>query len=214
MYAMAKREENRLSVRELEVLRHLRNSIMSTGKSPSIRDIQRSMGYKSPRSVTVILERLIEKGVIRKQSARALAIANEPEKNRFDALTVEVPLVGEVSCGLPLLSEEHIQARIAISTELAIPPHKYFLVRAKGDSMDKAGINDGDLLLVRQQREAKSGDIVVALIDSETTVKYMHIEKEALILRPSSRNSAYTPIIVHRDFVVQGVVIKSLGRVD
>ncbi len=80
--------------------------------------------------------------------------------------------------------------------------------------MDKAGIEDGDIILVRQQPTAKNGDIVVALIDSETTIKYVFKEKELLILKPFSRNNSHTPIVLHRDFIVQGVVVRSLGKIN
>jgi repressor LexA len=214
MCAMATSKKDNYSQKEIELLRHIRNAIMQSGRSPSIRDMQKTMGYKSPRSVTVLLRRLIDKGVIKKHGSRGLAIANEPEKTQYNALTINVPLVGEASCGFPLLAEEHILAMIPVSTELATPPHRYFLLRARGDSMDKAGIEDGDIILVRQQPTAKNGDIVVALIDSETTIKYVFKEKELLILKPFSRNNSHTPIVLHRDFIVQGVVVRSLGKIN
>jgi repressor LexA len=211
---MSSEKENQLTPKDLEVLRHIRNGLMHTGKSPSIRDIQKLMKYRSPRSVTVIMKRLFDKGVIERRGLRDIAITNEPEKNSYDALTVNVPLVGTASCGKPLLAEEHIQAMIPVSTELAIPPHKYFLLRANGDSMNEAGIENGDLVLVRQQSVANDGDAVVALIDSEATIKILQKEKEAVVLKPASRNKDYRPIILQRDFMVQGVVVKSLGRID
>lgn len=210
---MSRKNENRLTPKDLEVLRHVRNGIMHTGKSPSIRDIQKLMDYKSPRSVTIILKRLFDKGILERRGQRDLAITQESKDTSCNASVVNVPLVGVAACGEPLLAEEHIQAMIPVSTELAIPPYRYFLLRANGDSMNEAGIEDGDLVLVRQQANANNGDIVVALIDSEATIKILQKEKEAIVLKPASKNKGHHPIILQHDFMVQGVVMKSLGKI-
>src|SRR5206468_2058202 len=104
------------------------------------------------------------------------------------ARTVDVPLVGSVACGTPLLAVENFEAHVAVSKSLARPGSKYFLLRAKGDSMDRAGIEDGDLVLVRQQSHAENGDGVVALIDDDATIKAFHREKGVVVLRPRSNN--------------------------
>ncbi|MBL7132448.1 MAG: helix-turn-helix domain-containing protein [Candidatus Omnitrophica bacterium] len=124
--------------------------------------------------------------------------------------TIDVPLVGVVSCGTPLLAEENIEAKIPVSTKLAKPPHKYFLLRASGDSMDEAGINNGDLVLVRQQMVAGSGDNVVALIDDEATIKELQISNKAIILKPRSTNKEHQPITLTKDLKIQGVVITTI----
>lgn len=203
----------KLSNKDIEALRHIRNILVHTGKGPSIRELQEIMGYKSPRSITVILNRLIEKGGVTRRSDGQLAITYEQEQQSYNASTIDVPLVGVASCGAPLLAEEHVQAKIPVSTQLAKPPHKYFLLRASGDSMDKAGINDGDLVLVRQQITAENGDIVVALIDSEVTIKKMIEKENAIILSPCSTNKNCLPIILQKNFNIQGVVVQSLGRI-
>ena len=128
------------------------------------------------------------------------------------AQTVDVPLVGSISCGVPVLAEENVEAMIPVSTKLAKPPAQYFLLRAKGDSMDQKGINDGDLLLVRQQTTARNGDIVVALIDDEATVKEFHSAGETVVLRPRSRNKDHQPIVLTKDFQIQGVVVTSIPK--
>lgn len=124
--------------------------------------------------------------------------------------TVDVPLVGMVSCGTPLLAEENIEARIPVSTKLAKPPYKYFLLRASGDSMDEAGINNGDLVLVRQQMIAGNGDDVVALIDDEATIKELQISNKAIILKPRSTNKEHQSITLTKDFKIQGVVVTTI----
>ena len=100
------------------------------------------------------------------------------------ARTVPIPLVGTAPCGSPLLAEENIEAMIQVSTTLAKPPHRYFLLRARGNSMDKANINDRDLVLVKQRVSADNGDLVVAIIDDEATIKEFKRTKSAVVLRP------------------------------
>ena len=107
-----------------------------------------------------------------------------------------------------------------VSTRLAKPPDKYFLLKAKGDLMNlscpergEKGINEGDLLLIRQQTTAKNGDIVVALIDDEATVKEFHAAGETVVLKPRSKNKQRQPIVLTRDFQVQGVVVTSIRQI-
>jgi len=124
--------------------------------------------------------------------------------------TVDVPVVGKISCGAPVLAEENIEDTIPVSTKLAYPPYKYYLLKAKGDSMNLAGINDGDLVLVRQQNTARIGDKVVALIDGEATIKEFSISNDAVVLKPRSSNKEHKPIILTRDFMIQGVVVSTI----
>lgn len=209
---MSREKPKGLSPRDLEALRHIRNVFMHTGKTPSIRDLQNLMGYKSPRSITVILRRLMTKGAIERRIDGRLAILHEPEKNSYNASTIDVPLIGTAACGMPLLAEEYVEAKVPVSTQLAKPPHHYFLLRANGDSMNLAGIKDGDLILVRQSATAADGDIVVALIDSEATIKRMRKRQNAIILEPCSDNSKHIPIILQRDFQIQGIVVEAFEQ--
>ena len=105
-----------------------------------------------------------------------------------------------------MLAEENIEGYIAVSTTIAKPGRKYFLLRARGDSMDKAGIRDGDMVLVRQQPTADQRDRVVALIDQEATIKEYQRAKGMVVLRPRSSNPRHQPILLTKDFRVQGVV--------
>ncbi len=141
------------------------------------------------------------------------------EEDTTRAQTVDVPLIGTVACGTPVLAEENIQAQIPVSTKLAKPPHRYFLLKARGDSMDlpcpergQKGIDDGDLVLVRQQTIAKDGDTVVALIDNEATIKEFRIGGETYVLRPRSRNKQHQPIVLTKDFQVQGIVVAAIAN--
>jgi repressor LexA len=109
-----------------------------------------------------------------------------------------------------MLAEENIEAWIPVSVNLARPGGKYYLLRAHGDSMDKAGIRDGDLLLVRQQPQADNGNKIVALINDEATVKEFHREKNVVVLKPRSKNRRHKPIVLTEDFLIQGVVVSTL----
>ncbi len=128
--------------------------------------------------------------------------------------TIDVPLVGTVSCGLPILAEENIEAMYPVSTRLAPPSNKYFLLRAKGDSMDKKDIKDGDLVLVKQQSTAEDKDLVVALIDDSATIKEFKRKGNTVVLIPHSSNEKHKPIILTSDFIVQGVVVTTIPKID
>src|SRR6266478_5530662 len=182
--------------RELQALRFLRNAIVHEGYSPSVRDVARALGYKSPRTAFLIIGRLIERRWLQRKSDGSLRLRKDLAEQEDHARTVDVPLVGTVPCGAPLLAEENVEAYIPVSKGLARPGSKYFLLRAKGDSMDRAGIADGDLVLVRQQPQAENGDKVVALIDDEATIKEFRREKDVIFLRPRSRNKAHKPFVL------------------
>lgn len=126
------------------------------------------------------------------------------------ARTINVPLLGAAACGIPMLAEENFEAMIPVSLKLARPPYRYFLLRAKGNSMDHAGINDGDLVLVKQQTSAENGDIIVALIDDEATIKEFWRTSSTVILKPKSSSEQHQPIILSDSFQVQGVVVTSI----
>lgn len=198
--------KNQQTEKELQALRFLRNAIVHEGYSPSVRDLARALGYKSPRTAFLVLKTLAERGWLKRKADGTLQLRRDLVKGDDHARTVEVPLVGSVACGVPLLAEENVEAYIPVSTSLAKTGNKYFFLRAVGDSMDAVGIQDGDLMLVRQQQQAENGDKVVALIDDAATVKEFHREKDMIILKPRSTNKAHKPIVVMDNFIIQGVV--------
>jgi repressor LexA len=204
--------EGQLNEIELRALRDVRNALVHDGRSPSVRDLAKALGYRSPRSALLVLNALIEKGFVRRKPDGGLQLRRDLAEQEDHARTVDVPLVGMVSCGAPLLAEENIEAYIPVSTSLARPGSKYFLLRAVGDSMDDVGIEDGDLLLVRQQPHAENGDRVVALVDDEATVKEFHREKDVVVLKPKSKNRSHKPIVLTEKFIIQGVVMSVLPR--
>lgn len=209
-----KEKEAPLSQIEMQALKFIRNTITHFGVGPSVRDLAKALEYSSPRSAAVIIQKLTDRGYLTRRSDGHLQLLRSPTEGKDAAQTVEVPLVGSVACGTPFLAQENVEAMISVSTKLARPPHRYFLLRAKGDSMNRAGIDDGSLVLVRQQQTADNGKIVVALIDDEATIKELHISREAIALKPRSTNPEHKPIILTRDFRVQGVVVTALSGIE
>ncbi|MFV1449651.1 S24 family peptidase [Maribacter sp. HS] len=122
-----------------------------------------------------------------------------------------MPLVGSVSCGLPIFAEENIEAQISISTKLIRKSANYFFLRAFGDSMNKKGINSGDLLLIKQQQVAENKDLVLALVDDDATVKEFINNGDTIVLKPHSTNPKHQPMILANDFRIQGIVEKIIS---
>lgn len=203
-----------LTQKEMEALRYVSNRLLFRGESPSLRDIAKALGYKSVRSAAVLLMRLAARGYIGRRPDGTLRILKEVSLYRSGAYTVALPLVGSVPCGAPLLAQENIEAMIPVSKDLAKPPHHYFLLRATGDSMNQAGVNDGDIVLVRQQQTAQNGDRVVALIDDEATIKEFHYAKDVIILKPRSKNKKHKPIFVGPGFQIQGIVVATIPKTE
>lgn len=203
-------EEN-LNIKAKEALRHLRNFIMYHGRMPSTRELMKEMNYKSPLSPMLLLNELAANGFLEKKNDGSYTLIKDLEDGE-SARTVAVPLVGTVTCGAPILAQENIEAMIPVSTRLAKPGSKYFLLKAKGDSMNEAGINDGDLILIKQQLTANNGDKVVALIDDEATVKEYQRRGNFITLLPRSNNRIHQPIILTQDFQIQGIVVDTVPK--
>jgi repressor LexA len=203
----------KLNQKERIALKFIRNSLFHGNKPPTIRDIMNALDYQSPRSAMIIVNGMIDKKILRRDNDNNLKITKDPEESKINAKTVDVPLVGYVSCGTPLLAEENIEMTVPVSIGLAKPPLTYFLLRAMGNSMNMAGINNDDLVLVRQQPTAENGDKVVALIDNEATIKEFYRAGDTVILKPRSTNKKHQPIILTDDFIIQGVVIKTLPNI-
>jgi len=201
----------KLTENQLKALRYIRNALVHEGRSPSVRDVMEALGYNSPNSAALVVDSLIHMRLLRRRKDRKLQLLNDMDIDRVGERTREIPLVGTVPCGLPVLAEENVEAMIPISEKLARPPYEYFLLRAHGDSMNEVGINDGDLVLVRQQSTATSGEHVVALIDGEATIKEFRQQKDVVILKPRSTNKAHKLIIVADAFSVQGVVVATIS---
>lgn len=199
-----------LTQQEKQLLRHLRNWKTHTGDVPSYRKLMRLLGYKSTRSISLILDSLVEKGYIKKFEGNQIEISRDVPEFEVNTQTVEVPIVGNIACGEPILAEQHIESMVSVSTTLAQPPYQYFILRASGDSMDQKNIYDGTLVLVRRQETASNEDIVVAILNDECTLKEFKRKDNYILLIPHSDNSTHKPIILTNDFRVQGVVVSVL----
>jgi len=193
--------------KDIAVLKFIRNTFINSGTGPSLREINEVTGGKSPRSASIILDRLEKDGFIKRQNGKIISIAFEKPNS---VSTINIPLVGAVPCGAPMLAEQNIETYIPVSTALAKKGSNYFLLRATGDSMNLAGINDKDILLVRQQETADNGEKVVALINEEATVKFFEKNNDVVILRPRSTNPIHKPIILTDNCKIQGVVVAVL----
>lgn len=168
------------------------NSYVQNRRQPSLDDL-----YKIADVLGVEAKQLLMTGLQRSKLNEG-AITN--------AHTIKIPLLGTVACGTPIFAEENIEAFIPVSDKFIKPSNRYFILRAFGDSMDEVGIDDGDLVLIRQQNTACEGDKVVALIDDEVTIKEFHFGNNMIILKPRSKNSKHQPIVLTSDFRVQGIV--------
>jgi len=167
------------------------------------------MGFSSPRSAAVLIDDLVAAGYLRKRQDGRIQLLRE--SGTGTARTVEVPIVGSAPCGTPLSAEENIEGVVRVDSRLAKRPHRYFIVRAQGTSMNRAGINDGDLVLVRSTRDARDGDRVVALVDGEVTIKSLRRGRDVVALEPRSSNPTHRPIFTATELEIQGVVVASLS---
>lgn len=197
-----------LSDKDKKAFALIRNMAIHQGRTPTLREINDITGGKSPRSASLIIGRLVKAGLIQKYGRKFKMIPSAIQSTSVS--TINIPLVGSVSCGSPALAEENIETYIPISTALAKNGSNYFLLRASGDSMNMAGINDKDILLIRQQDTAENGDKVVALINNEATIKFFEKIDDVVILRPRSTNSEHMPIILTDNCQIQGVVVAVL----
>jgi repressor LexA len=183
---------------------------IQNGRAPSFQAIASALGYASKRSVQLLVGRLRDSGRI-KYAEGKIEILFTPDAAGGER-TVPVPIVGSVPCGALALAEEDIEGYLDISTVVAKPGSRYFILRAKGDSMNLSGINDGDLVLIRQQPTANDGDRVVALVNGDATIKHFHRGKGMIVLRPNSSNPENKPVFLSDTLLIQGIVVTALPR--
>lgn len=199
-----------LSKKELATVKAIRNSVVRFGTAPSTRQLMQILGYRSTYSVMLIIDKLVDAGYLTKQDGK-IKLIKDLRVSDAHARTVDIPLVGSAPCGAPFLAEQNIETMIPVSIKLAKPSNKYFLLRAVGDSMNLKNINDGDLVLVRQQNTAENGDTVVALIDDAATIKEFEKRTDVVLLKPKSKNKNHKPIILTEDFMIQGKIIATIN---
>jgi len=199
-----RKDSNKPTAKQLEIMNYIKKEILEKGYPPTVRDIGEAVGLKSTSTVHSHLERLEMKGLIRRDPTKPRAI--ELVDDEFSVIRremVNVPMVGNVAAGQPLLAVENISNYFPIPVEY-MPNQQTFMLKVKGESMVNVGIYSGDLILVEQTNEARNGDIVVALVDDSATVKTFFKEKDHIRLQPENDNM--DPIIVD-DCSILGKVI-------
>ena len=189
-------EERPISKKQEEILKYIKNEILERGFPPAVREICQAVGLKSTSSVHSHLESLERNGYIRRDPTKPRAIEILDESfNMIRREMVNVPIIGTVAAGQPILAEQNIEGYFPIPTEY-MPNKQSFMLKVKGESMINAGIFDGDKVLVKQQATAENGDIVVALVDDSATVKTYYKENGHYRLQPE--NDSMDPIIVDK----------------
>lgn len=203
--------KNKLSKKQQEILDFLNKEIENKGYPPSVREICKAVGFKSTSTVHSYLSKLEEEGYIVKDPSKPRAlkvVKNDKKESPADYYSkkelVDVPIVGKVTAGQPILAVENIEDTFPLPLDF-VQNSTAFMLKVKGDSMIEAGILDNDYILVKQQSTAINGDIVVALIGDEATVKTFYREKEHVRLQPE--NKYLEPIIVKEDLMILGKVI-------
>lgn len=188
---MSKRE---ISDKQRQILEYIKTEILEKGYPPAVRDICQAVNLKSTSSVHAHLETLEKNGYIRRDQTKPRAIEILDEDFNLNRREVtNIPLIGTVSAGQPILAQQNIENYFPMPVEMA-PNSQCFALRVQGDSMINIGINDGDYVFVKETNSANNGDLVVALVDDSATVKNFYKENGHIRLQP--QNDDMEPIIV------------------
>jgi len=202
-----------LTDRQRQVLDYIRSTVEQRGYPPSVREIGDAVGLSSPSSVHAQLNSLVEAGMIRKDPSkpRAIVVVDEtPAPAVQDRRMRDVPVLGRIAAGTPILAAEQVDEVMPLPTEL-IGDGPVFLLEVKGDSMVDAGIHEGDLVAVHKQSDARDGEIVACLIgDEEATVKRLQRKDGKVFLH--SENPAYEPMVFSEGVELIGKVVSVLRR--
>ena len=178
---------------QAKILAYIEKATLQKGYPPSVREICVATGLKSTSTVHGHLIRLEKKGLLYRDSMKPRAISVPADHQAYRADMVQVPMVGRVTAGIPITATENIEDYIPLPQAL-LGSGEHFILSVRGESMIEAGILDGDYVIVRKQNTADNGDIVIAMIDDEATVKRFYKENGVFRLQPE--NSAMEPIIV------------------
>ncbi len=204
-----------LTARQQEILDYIKKEVQKKGYPPSVREIGEAVGLSSSSSVHAHLEKLEEMGYLRRDPTKPRAIevlTDDPPLNFFDGTKnlQYVPIVGAVTAGAPILAEQNIQDYFPLPKDFSRSEEVYML-KVRGDSMINAGIFDGDMVIVNKEPIAKNGDIVVALLGDEATVKRFYKETTHIRLQPE--NEKYGPIL-SPNVQILGKVVGLIRRIN
>lgn len=195
----------KISKKQQEILDYIKSEILNRGFPPAVREICEAVNLKSTSSVHAHLETLEKNGYIRRDPTKPRAIEIVDDNfNMVRREVVNIPIVGRVAAGEPILAIENVESYFPVPAEF-IPKKETFMLKVKGESMVNAGILDGDHVIVEQCNTAKNGDMVVALIDDSATVKTFYKEDNHYRLQPE--NDYMDPIIVYDNLQILGKVI-------
>lgn len=194
-----------------KILRYIQFVIDTRGYPPSVREIGEAVGLKSTSTVHGHLTRLEKRGLLHRDAMkpRAMGLSESVKiRNDIPENLLQIPVVGSVAAGIPILAEENIEDELTLPSVL-VGEGEHFILRVCGSSMIEVGMLDGDYIVVRKQHEALNGEIVVALIEDEATVKRFYKENGHFRLQPE--NSSMEPIIVN-EVTILGKVVSLLRR--
>ncbi|MFD0682468.1 MULTISPECIES: transcriptional repressor LexA [unclassified Paenibacillus] len=199
---------SKLSNRQLAILDFIKNEVKDKGYPPSVREIGEAVGLASSSTVHGHLERLEKKGLIRRDPTKPRAIeitdGSSAEGTQFALSVARVPLIGRVTAGVPITATENIEDYFPLPSHY-VGDYNVFMLSVVGESMIDAGIHDGDYVIVRQQKSANNGEIVVAMTeDDEATVKRFYKEKDHFRLQPE--NVTMEPILLNQVTILGRVV--------
>jgi repressor LexA len=191
-----------LTERQESILNFIKQFVQETGYPPTLREIGKNFGISSTFGVKRHLEALVKKGFLNIESNASRGIAlvkNESDfENPFstsaDDLFIKLPVVGRVAAGSPILALENIESTMVIDSSYLKNAENAFALRVQGDSMINAGIKEGDLVIVSPGENSKNGDIVVAMMDDEATIKRLQVKGKEISLIPENEN--YNPIVI------------------
>ena len=195
--------QGKISPKQLEILEYIKSQILKRGFPPAVRDICEAVHLKSTSSVHSHLETLEKNGYIRRDPTKPRAIEILDDSFNMRREMVNVPIIGRVAAGEPILAEQNIEDYFPIPMEF-MPNNQTFILKVQGESMINAGILDGDMVIVEQRATARNGEMVVALIEDGATVKTFYKEDGHIRLQPE--NDTMDPIIV-TDVQILGKVI-------
>ncbi len=205
-----------LTARQEEVFEYIRVQTQKFKHPPTVREIAVHFGISSTNGVRSILMALIKKGFISRapHTSRGLEIIEREPENTEQITSFEIPIVGRVAAGQPILAVQNLEGTVTVDRDFIASRKDVFALRVKGDSMINAGIFDGDLVFAKQQTTAERGEIVIATIDNEATVKYFQPRENRVELHAA--NPKYPPIIVqsNRDFAIAGRVIGIMRKIN
>ena len=210
----------KITKRQMQIYEFIKQYQFENGYPPSVREIASAVGLSSPSTVHAHLNALEDHGLIKRDASkpRALEVFNEDGSSTKTKLaevlespnrsTVSLPLVGRVAAGLPILAEQNVEDTFTLPTEIA-GDGSSFVLEVHGESMINVGIYNGDFIVVREQKNAMNGEIVVAMIDGEATVKTFYKERGRVRLQPE--NDSMEPIYAENP-VILGKVVALMRR--